>query len=481
MTIKELEQTVEMTRANIRFYEQEGLLTPARSSNGYRDYSPEDVETLERIKLLRRLHLDLDTIRALQRGELPLTRALERQLQALQADQAALERAGEVCRQLRDAGTAYETLDAQPWLAELDRSPAPASERFAPPEDQAPPGHPWRRYFARSLDLFLYGLPLSILEVLVLRLSPSLIQSIPFRLLDLYISLGLMLLAEPLLLHFWGTTPGKALFGIVLRSSTGEKLTLAQARRRTWDVFVVGMGCGIPFYSLWREYKCYKFCAEGDRCVWEWEWQAEKRAQQLSIPDSSARCVAYVGVRLATILLSLLIVFQAQLPPRRGELDMAGFVRNYNFYTSYLDLETLPLEETGRYQEPPDNVVVLNLSNVEEELWQPLPDGTGFQYTARARTTGGLFVPDAFLYAKDLPGLLAFAGAQKELNALNFRPDDWSEALPQGQWDFDLTYRGVRITQSAQFEGIEPDGAGWLPVPTGQTASLYLTFTVQRA
>ena len=36
MTIKELEEAVGMTRANIRFYEQEGLLSPARSANGYR-------------------------------------------------------------------------------------------------------------------------------------------------------------------------------------------------------------------------------------------------------------------------------------------------------------------------------------------------------------------------------------------------------------------------------------------------------------
>ena len=31
MTVKELEERLGMTRANIRFYEQEGLLTPARS------------------------------------------------------------------------------------------------------------------------------------------------------------------------------------------------------------------------------------------------------------------------------------------------------------------------------------------------------------------------------------------------------------------------------------------------------------------
>ena len=39
MTIKELETSLGMTRANIRFYEQEGFLSPARGANNYRIYS----------------------------------------------------------------------------------------------------------------------------------------------------------------------------------------------------------------------------------------------------------------------------------------------------------------------------------------------------------------------------------------------------------------------------------------------------------
>lgn len=42
MTIREPKERPDMTRANIRFYEQGGLLPPARTSNGYRDYSEED-------------------------------------------------------------------------------------------------------------------------------------------------------------------------------------------------------------------------------------------------------------------------------------------------------------------------------------------------------------------------------------------------------------------------------------------------------
>ena len=72
MTIKELEQRTGMPRANIRYYEEEGLLSPRRLDNGYRDYAEEDVRTLEKIKLLRSLQLDIGTIRLLQQGKLIL-------------------------------------------------------------------------------------------------------------------------------------------------------------------------------------------------------------------------------------------------------------------------------------------------------------------------------------------------------------------------------------------------------------------------
>lgn len=48
MKINEVERLVGITKKNIRFYEEQGLLNPDRNrENGYRDYSEEDVQTLE--------------------------------------------------------------------------------------------------------------------------------------------------------------------------------------------------------------------------------------------------------------------------------------------------------------------------------------------------------------------------------------------------------------------------------------------------
>ena len=69
MKINEVEAAVGVTKKNIRFYEEEGLITPSREpGNGYRSYSQADVERLRRIKLLRKLDVPLAEIREMLEG-----------------------------------------------------------------------------------------------------------------------------------------------------------------------------------------------------------------------------------------------------------------------------------------------------------------------------------------------------------------------------------------------------------------------------
>ena len=81
MTIKEVEQQTGLNRSNIRFYEKERLIEPERNaSNGYRDYSAEDVDTLKKIAYLRTLEISIEDIRKIQSGEEPLKAVLEKQI-----------------------------------------------------------------------------------------------------------------------------------------------------------------------------------------------------------------------------------------------------------------------------------------------------------------------------------------------------------------------------------------------------------------
>ncbi|MFL1405093.1 MerR family transcriptional regulator [Marinobacter sp. M1N3S26] len=52
MKIGALAQQTGVSVRMLRYYEAEGLLTPARTSSGYRDYGSADRDTVERIKML---------------------------------------------------------------------------------------------------------------------------------------------------------------------------------------------------------------------------------------------------------------------------------------------------------------------------------------------------------------------------------------------------------------------------------------------
>ena len=76
MNIKQASEQSGVSAPNIRFYEKEGLLTPARrQGNDYRDYTAGDVRTLKLIRMLRMLDVPLPTIKAvLRRANSPCSR-----------------------------------------------------------------------------------------------------------------------------------------------------------------------------------------------------------------------------------------------------------------------------------------------------------------------------------------------------------------------------------------------------------------------
>ena len=68
MNIKQASEQSGVSAPNIRFYEREGLLTPARQrGNSYRTYTEENIRTLKLIRMLRMLDVPLPTIKAVLR------------------------------------------------------------------------------------------------------------------------------------------------------------------------------------------------------------------------------------------------------------------------------------------------------------------------------------------------------------------------------------------------------------------------------
>lgn len=111
MTIKDVENKVGITKANIRYYEEEGLISPKRNvANNYREYSEEDIEQLERIKVLRVLGVPISDIRALKDGKATLDHVMENRLRLLHEEEKDLEAVRRVCENLRRCHLPYDSV-----------------------------------------------------------------------------------------------------------------------------------------------------------------------------------------------------------------------------------------------------------------------------------------------------------------------------------------------------------------------------------
>ncbi|ATQ42487.1 MerR family transcriptional regulator [Caulobacter mirabilis] len=92
MKIGELALQSGLTASRIRFYEASGLIEPAeRRLNGYRDYPPQTLITLQIIARGQRAGFSLDEIRSLLPKRDQATRDHEALLRALKAKVAEIE------------------------------------------------------------------------------------------------------------------------------------------------------------------------------------------------------------------------------------------------------------------------------------------------------------------------------------------------------------------------------------------------------
>ena len=504
MTIREIEELSGMTRANIRFYEKEGLIAPERNSNGYRNYSEEDLSILKRIRLLRTLHLSLEDIKSLSRNEQELSGLLIRHLTALKKEQQALGHSVKVCEQLCKDQAVYSSFNAQYYLNLLDASGTEPSSELK--EDTLPKvTSPWIRYFARSIDAAIYMTLWNMFLSLVLHIN---IMETGFAGLaaDLIAYNCLFLLAEPLMLSRFGTTPGKFLFGLRVTAETGARLTHGEALHRTWTVLKKGCGFNLPVYWIIRMYKSYRACKDGETLDWEQETLLWLNDRYIPLKVSGS-------VVILTLLntLALLLVWQAgALPQNRGDLTVEQYAENFNdmekyfgidrqlnlpgdssFYGILMDDSRLILNKDGEWEKMPGTPYVTGTSENYAELPQldyTVEDGviTGLNFSASCENEditiasyGDLMAVSAlaFLCAQDdyhlLPDAPSLLYTQIKLNGDNFS-------------GFTINEAGVTVSCTVEYEGYELRPDVWstdqVLVPAyGGKPSFSINFSVTKA
>lgn len=379
MTSKEMEARSGVPRANIRYYEAEGLLSPARAKNGYRDYSEADLAALEKIKLLRRLGVGVEELRELRRGSRSLAEALDSRMASLAGERGTLERVEQVCGELRRSGQTFETLDPGPCLSALDAPALPPADGQvwwkappapALPETDALPVYTGlgRRLLARLFDE--YGLLFVLLAAIALAgHNPALVSGLALQ----FAVEIIWLFLEPLLLRLFGATPGKALLGLRITGRNGEKLTYSEGFTRHLLLLWHGEGFFIPIWSWIQMFRTARRCWNDEPQPWDVDTAYEA---------APFRPLRHAGAMVLAAALILVCAEAAnsysQLPPNRGDLTVAEFAENYNRQAAYIfQSPSWILDETGGWKRAPDppGTFVLDLGSGS---WRR---GHDFRYT----------------------------------------------------------------------------------------------------
>lgn len=120
MTIKQLEQELEIPRATIRFYEKENLINPKRKDNSYREYDEKDIAILKKVIILRKIGLSVADIKKVLSGECSLQILLEKNIIELEKQIKELEGAINITKIMKDKNEDILSLDENMYWKEID-------------------------------------------------------------------------------------------------------------------------------------------------------------------------------------------------------------------------------------------------------------------------------------------------------------------------------------------------------------------------
>lgn len=116
MTIKEVEKKLNISRANIRFYEKEGLLEPKRNENKYRNYNEDDLKRLEKILLFRKCNISIENIRLIFNGVKSIDEVFKEQITIIENEVKQLKGAKIICQKLAQEKSFVNGLDTEKYI-----------------------------------------------------------------------------------------------------------------------------------------------------------------------------------------------------------------------------------------------------------------------------------------------------------------------------------------------------------------------------
>ena len=176
--------------------------------------------------------------------------------------------------------------------------PAPLPVTASDPQDFSL-ANPWPRFFARTFDVWLEGLPVAIILIAVI---PWFLRnnSLGALLLLSVFSLPAVFFLDALVFAVAGNTPGKALLGLKVVTTDGKPLSFDQYMRRNLSVWLRGYALGLPLVFLFTMESQYRRLSKGQQASYD---EAEG-FKVLAMPTGLTRKIVFGSVFVFLFLLA---------------------------------------------------------------------------------------------------------------------------------------------------------------------------------
>lgn len=121
MLINEVEHLVGLSKKSIRFYEENGLLSPKRNSNNdYRIYSENDIAKLKLIKFLRELGVPIKDLKSLEDGTLTLKDCMEERISKIKIEEEKFLKVKMMCIQISESNQSFEDVNITKYFEDMN-------------------------------------------------------------------------------------------------------------------------------------------------------------------------------------------------------------------------------------------------------------------------------------------------------------------------------------------------------------------------
>lgn len=121
MNIHEVEHIVGLSKKSIRYYEENGLLSPKRNKdNDYRVYSDEDLKILKIIKFLRELGVSIKELQLLKKGNISLQECMLDRINKINSESEKYGKVKNICLELANSNETFENIKISREFEEIN-------------------------------------------------------------------------------------------------------------------------------------------------------------------------------------------------------------------------------------------------------------------------------------------------------------------------------------------------------------------------